>query len=232
MRTHRVTEIAINKTLPHFGDVVIVHQAFKKPPSFENRGVTVACLGHDSRIAGGVLVASVVNGDLKEVLAEFANVRNLGEKVGQAWQLRLHLQDSSKTAYVNRKSDVKWNLREIEVPAVEQSVREDAPEMQDIRELGLGWAWFVNDLRVFLPAWRDMELASPHPEEPVTQIESDVPIAPISLQAECVDLELDLHSHERPLAASPFGTPEHVPESLSRTSRASRHSRFTHPSSP
>ena len=25
VHTHRVTEIAINKTLPHFGDVVVVH---------------------------------------------------------------------------------------------------------------------------------------------------------------------------------------------------------------
>ena len=40
VHTHRVTEIPINKTLPYFGDVVVVHQAFKKPPSFENRGVT------------------------------------------------------------------------------------------------------------------------------------------------------------------------------------------------
>ena len=29
-------------------------------------------------------------------------------------------------------------------------------KVQDIRELGMGWAWFVNDLRVFLPAWQDM----------------------------------------------------------------------------
>ena len=82
VHTHRVTKIAINKTLPHFGDVVVVHQArqaFKKPPSFENRGVTGVCLGHDSRIAGGVLVVSVVNDELKEVCS--AKVRNLGEKV-------------------------------------------------------------------------------------------------------------------------------------------------------
>ena len=35
-------------------DVVVIHQAFKKPPSFENRGTTGVCLGHDTRIAGGV----------------------------------------------------------------------------------------------------------------------------------------------------------------------------------
>ena len=33
---HRVTEIPINKTLPHFGEVVVMHHAFKKPPSFES----------------------------------------------------------------------------------------------------------------------------------------------------------------------------------------------------
>ena len=53
VHTHRVTEIPINKALPHFGDVVVMHHAFKKPPSFENRGTTGVCLGHDSRIAGG-----------------------------------------------------------------------------------------------------------------------------------------------------------------------------------
>ena len=46
--THTVTEVPINKALPHFGDVVVMHHAFKKPPSFENRGTTGVCLGHDS----------------------------------------------------------------------------------------------------------------------------------------------------------------------------------------
>ena len=71
------------------------------------------CLGHDSRIAGGVLVVSVVNGELKEVC--LAKIRNLGEKVGQSWRLHLHPQDSAKAAYVNRKGEVKCNLHEIEV---------------------------------------------------------------------------------------------------------------------
>ena len=100
VHTHRVTEIPINKTLPHFGDMVVVHQAFKKPPSFENRGVTGVCLGHDSRIAGGVLAVSVVKVELKEVCS--AKIRNLGEKVGQAWRLHVHPHDSTKVAYVNR----------------------------------------------------------------------------------------------------------------------------------
>ena len=77
--THRVTEIPINKALPHFGDMVVMHHAFKKPPSFENRGTTGVCLGHGSRIAGGVLVVSVVNGELKEVCS--AKVRTLVKRL-------------------------------------------------------------------------------------------------------------------------------------------------------
>ena len=69
------------------------------------RGSTRVCLG-DTRIAGGVLVVSVVNGELKEVCS--AKVRKLGERVGQAWRLHVHPQDSSRAAYVNRKGEVKW----------------------------------------------------------------------------------------------------------------------------
>ena len=110
MHAHRVTEIAINKTLPHFGDVVVVRQALKKPHPFENRGVNGVCLGHDNCIAGGVLVVSVVNGALKEVC--FAKVRGLGKKVGQAWRFHVHPQDSSRAAYVNSSGDVKWGPKE------------------------------------------------------------------------------------------------------------------------
>ena len=92
------------------------------------------------------------------------------------------------------------------------SVKEDALEVQDIRELGLGWAWFMNDLRAFLPAWQEMELVSPSTEEPVTQIEADVPIEPLALQAYATQLDLDLQVYERPLAVTPFGAPEVVPD--------------------
>ena len=79
-------------------------------------------------------------------------------------------------------------------------------------ELGLGWAWFVNDLRAFLPAWQDMELATPSTEEPVTQIAGDVPVEPLPLQADATQLEMELQAYERPLAVTPFGTPELVPD--------------------
>ena len=202
VHTHRVTEIPINKALPHFGDVVVIHHAFKKPPSFENRGSTGVCLGH-------VLVVSVLNGELKEVCS--AKVRKLGG-VGQAWRLHVHPQDSSRAAYVNRRGEVKWNLQDLEVPTVEQCVKADALEVQDIRELGLGWAWFVNDLRAFLPAWQDMELATPSAEEPITQVAGDVPVEPLPVHADATQLEMELQTYERPLAVTPFGAPELVPD--------------------
>ena len=39
-----------------------------------------------------------------------------------------------------------------------------------------------------------------------------MPIEHLALHADAVDLELDLHSYERPLAVSLFGTPELVPD--------------------
>ena len=57
-----------------------------------------------------------------------------------------------------------------------------------------------------------MELASPSPDEPVTQIEADVPVEPLTLQADATNLEMDLQVYERPLAVTPFGTPEIVPD--------------------
>ena len=47
---------------------------------------------------------------------------------------------------------------------------------------------------------------------PRREIDADVPLEPVPLHADAADLELDLHSYERPLAASPFGTVELVPD--------------------
>ena len=66
--------------------------------------------------------------------------------------------------------------------------------------------------KAFLPAWQDMELATPSTEEPVTQIAGDVPVEPLPLQADATQLEMDLQAYERPLAVTPFGTPELVPD--------------------
>ena len=142
-------------------------------------------------------MVSAVNGSLREVCS--AEVRRLGEKVGQAWRLHMHPQDSTKAAYVSSTGQVKWNLTEIEVPT--------------LGELGVGWAWFVNDLRAFLPAWQD-GASIPFPEEPVSQIDADVPLKPISLQAEAADLDLDTHvtPMRDPWLLRLFGTFEPVPD--------------------
>ena len=166
------------------------------------------CLGHDTRIAGGVLVVSVVNGELKEVCS--AKVRKLGERVGQAWRLHVHPQDSSRAAYVNRKGEVKWNLQDLEVPTVEQCVKEDALEVQDIRELdGLGSSMIYELFFLLGKIWN---LPPPSTEEPVTQIAGDVPVEPLPLRADATQLEMELQAYERPLAVTPSGTPELVPD--------------------
>ena len=56
-----------------------------------------------------------------------------------------------------------------------------------------------------------MELASPSPEEPATQTEADVPVEPLALQADATNLDLEMHAYERPLAVTPGGTLEVVP---------------------
>ena len=57
-----------------------------------------------------------------------------------------------------------------------------------------------------------MELATLSSEEPVTQIAGDVPVEPLPVQADATNLEMDLQAYERPLAVTPFGTPEIVPD--------------------
>ena len=89
----------------------------------------------------------MINGEMKEVCS--AKVRKLGERVGQAWRLHVHPQDATRSAYVNRKGEVKWNLQDLEVPTVEQRVKEDALEVQDIRELGLGWLGLLMTCELF-----------------------------------------------------------------------------------
>ena len=61
-----------------------------KKTSFENRGTTGVCLGHDSRVSGGVLVVSVVDGLFHEVCS--AKIPKSGEKIGQFWRSHVHLQ--------------------------------------------------------------------------------------------------------------------------------------------
>ena len=106
----------------------------------------VSCLEHDSGISGGVLVVSVVNGELREV-------RRLREKVGQLWRLRIHPQHSTKAAHV-------CHLFEIEVPTMEHCYREDAIEIQDIREIGIHMRDLLLPHR--LEPWNMFQIGMPH----------------------------------------------------------------------
>ena len=47
------------------------------------------CLGHDNRVAGGVLVVSVIDGELREVCS--AKALRLGKTVRQAWSHKIQL---------------------------------------------------------------------------------------------------------------------------------------------
>ena len=94
--------------------------------------ITGMCLGHDGRIAGGVLVVSVVNGELKEVCS--AKVRNLGEKVGQAWRLMSTVKTHPGQHMSTERAKRNGIYKRLKCPRSNKSVREDALEVQDIRE--------------------------------------------------------------------------------------------------
>ena len=121
----------------------------------------------------------------------------------------MHPQDATKAACAHSTGEVKWNLSEVEVPTNGHLVLEDAIEIHDIRDLGMGWAWFVNDLRALLPAWQDMELVHPFPDEPVSLIDADVPLEPNPVEGEVAEMALTLHPYEvmngllRPLPLAP-----------------------------
>ena len=53
VHNHRVLNIRLNASYPLFGDVVVVHRFLKKPPSFEDRGITGVCLGHNPLVSVG-----------------------------------------------------------------------------------------------------------------------------------------------------------------------------------
>ena len=44
--------------------------------------------------------------------------------------------------------------------------------------------------RAFLPAWQDMELAHPSPDELVTQIDSEIPLELIPVEGEMAEMDL------------------------------------------
>ena len=62
------------------------------------------------------------------------------------WKLHLHPHDPEAAAYVRNDGEVKWNLNDLDVATVEEINPKGAMEVQNLRSLGMGWAWYVDDL--------------------------------------------------------------------------------------
>ena len=105
IHNHRVLGIRLNASCPLFGDVVVVHRFLKKPPSFEDRGVTGVCLGHNPLVSGGVTVGTIMDGFFNVIVT--AKVRKLGERRPQRWKLHIHPNDPKAAAYVRNDGEVK-----------------------------------------------------------------------------------------------------------------------------
>ena len=75
-----------------------------------------------------------------------AKVRNLGERRPQRWKPHVHPTEPRAAAYVRNDGEIRWNLSDLDVATVEELEPEGAVEVQNLRSLGMGWAWYVNDL--------------------------------------------------------------------------------------
>ena len=181
IHNHRVLGIRLNASYPLFGDVVVVHRFLKKPPSFEDRGVTGVCLGHNPLVSGGVTVGTIMDGFFNVIVT--AKVRKLGERRPQRWKLHIHPKDPKAAAYVRNDGEVKWHLNDLDVATVEELHPEGAMEVQGLRALGMGWAWYVNDLSKYLP---DADtLADMTPAEDISVgMDPGVPLKEIGLEPE------------------------------------------------
>ena len=85
-------------------------------------------------------------------------------------ELHIHPSDPKAAAYVRNDGEVKWHLNDLDVAIVEELNPEGAMEVQNLRALGMGWAWYVNDLSKYLP---DAEaLADMTPADDVEDMES------------------------------------------------------------
>ena len=92
-----------------------------------------------------VTVGTITDGLFNVIVT--AKVRKLGERRPQRWKLHIHPTDPKAAAYVRNDGEVKWNLNDLDVATVEEMNPEGAMEVQNLRALGMGWAWYyVNDL--------------------------------------------------------------------------------------
>ena len=83
--------------------------------------------------------------------------------------------------------EVKWHLNDLDVATVEEMNPEGAMEVQNLRALGMGWAWYVNDLSKYLPDAETLADMTPAEDDSVG-IDPEIPLKDIDLEPE-VDLE-------------------------------------------
>ena len=196
VHNHRVLNIRLNVGYPLFGDVVVVHRFLKKPPSFEDRGITGVCLGHNPLVSGGVTVGTVSDGLFNVIVT--AKVRKLGERRPQRWKLHVHPTEPRAAAYVRNDGEIRWNLNDLDVATVEELEPEGAVEVQNLRSLGMGWAWYVNDLSKYLPDAETLAEMAPTDDD-VVGVDHDVPLSEIALEPEKVDVPDEVDPYTAPL---------------------------------
>ena len=83
--------------------------------------------------------------------------------------------------------EIRWNLNDLDVATVEELEPEGAVEVQNLRSLGMGWAWYVNDLSTYLPDADTLADMTPAEDDSVG-VGPDVPLSEIALEPEMVDV--------------------------------------------
>ena len=78
---------------------------------------------------------------LFNVIIITAKVRKLGERRPQRWKLRVHPTEPKAAAYVRSDGEIRWILSDLDVATVEELEPEGAMEVQNLRSLGMGWAY-------------------------------------------------------------------------------------------
>ena len=114
-----------------------------------------------------------------------AKVRKLGERRPQRWKLHVHPDDPKAAAYVRNDGEVKWNLNDLDVATVEEMNPEGAMEVQNLRALGMGWAWYVKDLSKYLPDAETLADVTPA-EDVAVGIPPEVPLSDLDLEPEVI----------------------------------------------
>ena len=99
----------------------------------------------------------------------------------------MHPTEPRAAAYVRNDGEIRWNLNDLDVATVEELEPEGAVEVQNLRSLGMGWAWYVNDLSKYLPDAETLAVMAPT-EDDAVGVDPDVPLSDIALEPDTVDV--------------------------------------------